>query len=346
MSTKRKKTGLVLGGGGLIGMAYHAGTLKALDDAGFSVEDADLIVGTSAGSVIGAYLASGWAQTDFYEYAYKRHPNAHKDPEDDQATVRELFEPLWKTGSERARRWIGSAYALASSRGIPGRLLRGRTPIRLLRKGFPSGLYSTTRTKERLIEELPPEWPERDLQICTVDLYTGKRVAFGAPGAPTATPAEAVLASTAIPGVYPAVRIGDHSYVDGGAYSATSLDLAVEAGCTSVICIAPLGYRSSRNGPVEEPKIWLPMVARALFARALAREVNLARSKGVDVLVFRPWTDDLPIFGTNAMRHFDRARVVETAREGTHKLLEEHSDHPALEPFAVGSTDTQSAAPA
>lgn len=340
-----KKTGLVLGGGGLIGMAYHAGTLKALDEAGYSVEGAEVIVGTSAGSVIAAYLASGWAQTDFYEYAHKRHPNTVKDPDDDQAAVRELFEPLWSTRGERARRWIGSAYALASSRGIPGRVLRGRTPIKLLRKGFPSGLYSTARTKERLTEELPTEWPERDLQISTVDLYTGKRVAFGAPGAPEATPAEAVLASTAIPGVFPAVRIGDRSYVDGGAYSATSLDLAVDAGCTSIICIAPLGYRSSNKGPVEEPKIWLPMVARALFARALAREVNHARSKGVEVLVLRPWTEDLPIFGTNAMRHFDRPRVVETAREGTHRLLEEKEGHPALEAVAVERPDARDIAP-
>lgn len=327
----KDRTALVLGGGGLIGMAYHAGVLKALDDAGFSVEDVDLIVGTSAGSVIAGYLAAGWAQTDFYEYAYKRHPNVSKDPEDDQAVVRELFEPLYVNKGERTRRWIGSAYALASSRGLTAKVLRGRMPLKILRKGFPSGLYSTSRTKERLTEELPTRWPEREVRICAVDLYSGKRVAFGAPDAPEASMADAVLASTAIPGVFPPVRISTRNFVDGGAFSATSLDLAVDEGCTKIICIAPLGYRSSKTGPVEEPKIWLPMVARQLFARALAREVKYARSKDVDVLVFRPWTEHLPIFGTNAMRHFDRAKVVETARSGAHRLIEEQDGHPALE---------------
>lgn len=335
---QKDRTALVLGGGGLIGMAYHAGTLKALSEAGVSVENVDVVIGTSAGSVIGAYLTSGWKQTDFYEYAHKRHPNVSKDPDDDKAAVRELFEPLYANRGERVRRWIGSAYALASSRGLPAKVLRGKSPAKALRAAFPAGLYSTERTRQRLQEELPSEWPSDGLRICAVDLYTGRRVAFGAPDAPTAGTAEAVLASTAIPGVFPPVRIGGRQYVDGGAFSATSLDLAVDAGCTSIICIAPLGYRSSRKGPIEEPKIWAPMVARQLFARALAREVRYARSRGVDVLVFRPWTDDLPVFGTNAMRHFDRSKVVETARRGAHRLIEDEPENPVLERLR---TDTE-----
>ncbi|MFP5298305.1 MAG: patatin-like phospholipase family protein [Actinomycetota bacterium] len=321
--------GLVLGGGGLVGMAYHAGVLQALHERGVDVTGADVIVGTSAGSIIGAYLASGWAQTDFYEYAHRRHPNAAKDPDDMEQQVREIFEPLWSTPQERVRRYIGSAFALASSRGHLHRLTKGKPPIQSLRKGFPSGMYSTERTRQRLHEELPPEWPHEGLRVCTVDLYSGERVVFGAKSAPEAHLADAVLASTAIPGVFPAVSIDGKRYVDGGAYSATSLDVAVKEGCDRILCVAPLGYRN--EGAAIDPKVWLPIITRSLFARSLRREVNDARSKGVEVLVIRPSIEDLPHMGSNAMRSFDRKGLTERARRSALKALVDLEGHPVLE---------------
>ncbi|MGH2746746.1 MAG: patatin-like phospholipase family protein [Actinomycetota bacterium] len=199
-----------------------------------------------------------------------------------------------------------------------------------MRRAFPSGLYSTERTRARLQEDLPERWPRKDVFICTADLYSGKRVAFGFPGAPDATYPMAVLAATAIPGVFPPVRIGDRYYVDGGVITATSLDLAVEAGCESIICVAPLGYRNEKSIPLIEPKMWAPMLVRLLFARTLAREVNAARAAGVKVLVIRPWLEELRAHGTNSMRHHDRTAVVEGARDGTLRLLERNADHPAL----------------
>ena len=98
-------------------MAYHAGVLKALEECGYDVTGADVIVGTSAGSIIAAYLAgAGWAQSDFYEYAHGRHPDVAKDPDDDEEVIRQVFEPLWSNKIERVQRSIGSMFALASSR--------------------------------------------------------------------------------------------------------------------------------------------------------------------------------------------------------------------------------------
>jgi NTE family protein len=192
-------------------------------------------------------------------------------------------------------------------------------------------MYSTARTRERLQADLPRDWPDEDIYICVADLYTGKRVAFGAPSAPPAPYPDAVLASTAIPGVFPPVRIGQRHYVDGGVRSATSLDLAAGAGCDSIVCIAPLGFRT--DGVVlGDPKMWGPVFVRTLFARALRREVNDARARGVDVFVIRPWSTELRAHGTNSMRHHDRVAVTESAREGVTRLLEEHEGHPALEP--------------
>ncbi|MGH2695092.1 MAG: patatin-like phospholipase family protein [Actinomycetota bacterium] len=324
------RAGLILGGGGLVGMGYHAGALKALEEAGLHPGSADVIVGTSAGAVMGAYLRVGWTPTDFYDYGMGRHPRSPSDPDGQRAEVRDVFTPLWSTRGERARRWMGSMFAVAAARGYWRAGGSGRLPHPRLRRLFPSGMYSTERTRQRLREDLPGEWPRDDLFLCVADLYSGRRVAFGTPEAPTATLPDAVMASTAIPGVFPPVRIGPRYYVDGGVLSATSLDLAVDAGCKTALCIAPLGFREDGPPMIRDPAMWGPVAVRTLFARALRREVRAARERSVEVLVIRPWLTELKAHGTNSMRHFDRVAVIDAAREGTRRLLEEHADHPAI----------------
>ncbi|MDQ3940089.1 MAG: patatin-like phospholipase family protein [Actinomycetota bacterium] len=335
--------GLVLGGGGLVGLAYHAGVLKALDEWGAGVAQADVIVGTSAGSIIASYLAAGWAADDFFEYAHGRHPNAVRDRDEQRAEMRRIFTPLWDGPGERVRRGVGSFFALASSRGYWQRASGGREPGARLRQLFPSGLYSTAETRQRLWDDLPEQWPRENLFICAVDLFTGARVVFGHPDAPEAPLPDAVLASTAIPGIFPAVRIGDRHYVDGGASSATSLDLAADTDCEAILCIAPLGYKSDSVAAPRDPRMWAPMLMRSLFARALKREVNAARAKGIKVYVIRPWLTELKAHGTNSMRDFDRASFVDSSREGTLRLLEENSGNEVIQAFVAAGTTSQKA---
>lgn len=327
------KLGLVLGGGGLVGMGYHAGALKALDDWGIDPTSADLVVGTSAGAVLGSYLRTNWTPTDFYDYAHGRHPDSEKTTSGQRDEVNRLFVPMWHTRAERVRRTIGSVFAAASSRGLWNKV-RGPMPSAGMRKAFPSGMYSTDETRERLRNDLPAEWPTRDTYISAADLYTGERVPFGHPDAPSAPLYDAVLASTAIPGVFPPVRIGDRHFVDGGVITATSLDLAADYGCEAIICVAPLGYRRDEGLSRTDLRLLGPVVLRALFARALRREVTEARRRGIDVFVIRPWLTELSSHGTNSMRYFDRASFVDASREGTLRLLDEHADHPALTAFA------------
>lgn len=323
------KLGLVLGGGGLVGMGYHAGALQALDDWGLDLAAADLLVGTSAGSIMASYMAVGWKPTDFYDYALGRHPDVQKDPQDPREQLRRVFTPLSKNATERARRSVGSALALASSRGYLKRVHAGE-PGDAFRRLFPAGMYSTEETRRRFREDLVEEWPDRTIYVCAVDLYTGERIVFGHPAAPSAPLPEAVLASTSIPGVFPPVEIDGRHYVDGGVKSATSLDLASDFGCELILCIAPLGYRNDGITTARDPKMWPPMVVRSLFARSLRREVVAARRRGAHVLVVRPWVSNLHLHGTNSMRQFDRPALVENAREGTIKLLEQNEDHPVV----------------
>ena len=337
------RLGLVLGGGGLVGLGYHAGVLKALDDAGIDPAASDVIVGTSAGSIIGSYLAAGWSAGDFFDYAHGRHPDSVEDPDEHRDEVRRIFTPLWESPAERVRRGVGSFFALASSRGYWNRAARGRQPAERLKRMFPSGLYSTNETRLRLWEDLPEQWPRDGLYICTVDLFSGERVPFGHADAPSAPLPDAVLASTAIPGVFPPVRIGDRHYVDGGASSATSLDLAADEGCEAILCIAPLGYKSDAPFAARDVTMWGPMLMRSLFARALKREVTAAREKGIHIFVIRPWLTELKSHGTNSMRYFDRVAFTEASREGALRLLEENQDHPALRAFASKPPTTQKA---
>ena len=327
------RLGLVLGGGGLVGLGYHAGVMKALDEFGADVAAADIIVGTSAGSIIGSYLASGWAASDFYEYAHGRHPNSLADEREQRDEVRRIFTPLYESQADRFRRGVGGIFALASSRGYWQRASGSREPHRALKKLFPSGMYSTEETRERLWNDLPEQWPREGLYICAVDLFSGELVPFGHPDAPEAPLPDAVLASTAIPGVFPPVKIGERSYVDGGAASATSLDLATKDGCDAILCVAPLGYKNDGVASPRDPRMFGPVLMRSFFARALRREVSAARAEGVEVFVIRPWLTELKEHGTNSMRHFDRARFSESTRQGTLRLLEENADHPALKAF-------------
>src|SRR6476646_349896 len=100
-----RRIGIVFGAGGTVGMAYHAGVTRALEQvAGIRPSDAVLLVGTSAGSVIAAYLRSGWTGEDFWAFALGTHPSLAELTEDDaDRRRREIFTPRWRNPVELSR---------------------------------------------------------------------------------------------------------------------------------------------------------------------------------------------------------------------------------------------------
>src|ERR1700736_3782564 len=105
--------GLVLGAGGMVGMAYHAGDLRALEQvSGFDAAGADLLVGTSAGSVVAAHLRSGWSVADFWELALGTHPRLVAEGRTGPASRAEVLAPLVRAPLDGIRRSIGSAYVM------------------------------------------------------------------------------------------------------------------------------------------------------------------------------------------------------------------------------------------
>jgi NTE family protein len=121
------------------------------------------------------------------------------------------------------------------------------------------------------------------LRIVCVERESGRRVVFGAPGAPAASVAEAVQASCSVPWVHHAVRIGEHEYVDGGIWSPTNLDAAPALRDTHVLCLAPIA--GALNG-ARHPAV------RTASTAALALETLVLRRRGAILHVIAPQPGD------------------------------------------------------
>ncbi len=287
------KLALVLGAGGLVGIAHHAGVVCALaDELGFDEEHADLVIGTSAGSAIAAYLRSGWS------------------PEALLARTADLHEaapgPIGGGPLDLLRHGIGSAYVVARATvRVPS--LLSLPPMPLLRRAFPAGVATMGKGPSILERELPRTWPERPLWLATYDLVSRRRVVLGRAGEPYVAMSTAVRASCAIPGVYPPVRAADGVLVDGGAWSLTNLDLASLAGCDTVLCVAPMSFDPARP---PEPR---DRVIREVSTRALVRATDRLSRQGIRVVTLAPGPREVAAQGMNLMRSNGLEDVADVA---------------------------------
>ena len=311
------RRGLVLGGGGVLGSAWAVGALQAIKDVhGLDPRDFDVIVGTSAGSVLGALIGAG-VSID----ALRDHQRG------EQITEGPLAGYLWDyetaTGGRRPNlprlRGPGSVRLMASS------LRHGlkMPPTAVLSAFLPVGNGSLERVGH-LIDALTPygEWsPHPSLWIVGMDYEAGHRVVFGRDDAPTVALSDAVMASCAIPGWFEPVTIEGRTYNDGGAWSATSADVLAAQGLDEVIVVAPMV--SFEN---DEPDSLLSRLERrwrgSVTRRCLA-EVDELEAAGVQVTVLGPGREDLEAMGGNIMDGRRRLQVLETSLRTSRSALEQ-----------------------
>lgn len=223
---------MVLGSGGIVGGAFHAGVVKAmLDTWDLDARSVEVVVGTSAGSIAAALLAAGLHPNDLF----RRETGQSLSP----AGHRLLSRARAHRGPKRlARSTVGRPLApevLLHAAMNPGRVAAGSVAAGLL----PQGSTPTDHVAG-LVEGLHGcHWPTSPrLQICAVEARTGRRVLFGADD--EATPAEAVAASCAVPAVFAPVTIGGKRYVDGGVHSADNLDVIGDAAFDLVVVSSPM----------------------------------------------------------------------------------------------------------
>ncbi|HEY8453958.1 MAG TPA: patatin-like phospholipase family protein [Actinopolymorphaceae bacterium] len=294
------RRGLVLGAGGVLGAAWMIGALCALEEElGIDVTKVDRILGTSAGSVVGALLAAGITPEE--QCAHQRGEVREGSP---LAGVK--FD--YALGGRPPTPWpgVGSARLLAAA-------LRDRrllsAPV-ILAGLVPRGRGSIDALTT-LVDQMLPSWPTRPVfQAVAMDYDAGRRVALG-PEYDSVSPAKAVAASCAIPGWFAPVEIDGRVYVDGGTTSIASADMAAGHGLDEVYVIAPLAWVSTPNS--MSPSLWMLQHWRRALTRQLQREVELLRAEGTQVSVIAPSAEDLVALGANPMDEHRRLEVLETS---------------------------------
>jgi NTE family protein len=206
------RVGVVLSAGGTLGYAYHAGVLAALSEAtGWEPGSAELVVGTSAGSLAAAVLRAGLSARDLAARVL-----GEPMSEEGRVLAAQLgpaARPPPRSQSPR-RRGLASTELLRRALLRPGSVRFGALAAAIL----PAGEISNQPVVAGIRRFFGDGWPGAGTWICAVSLEDGGQVVFGRPGAPPASLADAVAASSAIPAFFEPVRIGGRRYVDGGAH--------------------------------------------------------------------------------------------------------------------------------
>lgn len=222
---------LVLGGGGVAGIAWETGILRGIADEAPAVAEAllasDVLVGTSAGSAVAAQIGSGCSLDELFARQVAEE-SAELDPGVGIDDITELFlAAMAEPDVSRKRQRIGAAALMAQTVAEPVR-------------------------RQVIARRLPSHaWPDRVLRITAIDIAGGELVVFDrASGAPLV---DAVAASCAVPGAWPPVTIAERRYMDGGIGS--TINLVVADGCAGAVVLVPAGVSAPSSfgaGPAAE----------------------------------------------------------------------------------------------
>jgi NTE family protein len=263
---------LVLGGGGSAGNAWEIGVIAGLFDAGLDVTEADLIIGTSAGSTAAAQISSTTRPAELLASILAAAPQPGTGPVGSGG--RRVPDMPVTDLLEKTSGIIAAAQDAAD--------MRRRMGAAALEMDAASGSSGQTQRRATVAARLPSQrWPQRPMLIVAVDAHTGEPVVFDRHSGVDLV--DAVTASCAGPGV-PPHSIGDNRYIDGGYRSNENADLA--AGYGRVLVLSPLGGRS--RAPLD-------------WGIHLAAQADELRARGSRVETIFPDSDSRNAFGVNLM---------------------------------------------
>lgn len=299
------RVGLVLGAGGLVGQAYEVAVLAGLSEAiGWDARTADLIVGSSAGSLTGALLRLGLSPADLAAFSLGGAPSSEAAELFDLLGGPDAVEfPVFDLRGLLTGAWRGpSLRLLGRTARRPWRFRPGVAALTML----PAGEVDLLRHTEAL-DVRGNKWPD-GLWICAARRDDGGRVVFGRPGAPPAALGAAVGASCAIPGYFAPVSIGGVEYFDGGVHSATSADVLAGSGLDIVIAISPMSAAHGRDTSISAP-------LRIAAHRRLVRELGRLRRESIQVIAFEPTAAVRAAMGHNPTADDRAPAVFDAVRE-------------------------------
>jgi NTE family protein len=286
---------LILGGGGTLGEAWMSSLLAGLDEAdGFDARACDCYVGTSAGSIVAASLVAGLAPDARLGSLSAADAIAPIEDEQRATALRQAFGAAAEFAGAAAAPFASLAFT-STARG--GALLR-----RAALKRVPAGRRSLAELG-RMVEQAGVRWDGR-LRIAAVELESGRRVVFGAPGEPQPSVSLAVQASCAIPGVFIPVSTGGRTYVDGGTWSPTNMDAADVPRGGHALCLNPTGSLRPAVGA-------LVGAIGAVSRGAAATESLVLRGRGANVTTVNPDAASVAAMGINLMDHTRQREVID-----------------------------------
>ncbi len=276
---------LVLSGGGPVGIAWELGVAAGLEEEGIRLADADFIVGTSAGSFVGAQLASGRMAKSLADAILVQSGAPASAPASGARPSSPLnLTPLMEFMARAAN--------------------ESQSPEALRVEIGAFALNTATMSEEaftRSMGRIPEDWPGKRFACTAVDALDGSFHIWDNDSGVSLT--SAVSSSCAVPGVYPPVTINGRRYMDGGMRSSTNADLA--RGYEHVLIVS-VRSASAAVGPIAE-----------LTQRRLENEINALRESGSDVEILEPDETSASTLGTNLMDARNRAAAVETGlRQG------------------------------
>jgi NTE family protein len=281
---------LVLGGGGSAGNAWLIGIIAGLSEAGLDVTEADLIIGTSAGSTAAAQI-TGATPTELLAQILAAAPHQRTGP---VGSVGGRVPVGPGDHMERTRRIIAAAEDAAD--------MRRRMGAASLDMDAASDGSGQTRWRATVAARLPSQlWPQRAVLITAVDAHTGEPVVFDRDSGVEL--ADAVAASCASG---PPYAIGDNRYIDGGYRRNENADLA--AGYGRVLVLSPLGGRT------RTPLDW---------GMHLAAQADELRTRGSRVETILPDSNSLNAFGSNLMDLSTRPPAAQAGYDQGRALAEQ-----------------------
>jgi len=283
MGARVYRRAVVLGGGGLTGVSWLTGVLAAFEAADIPLGDADLVLGTSAGSVVGTQLAAGRPFAKQYRFLAAEHVPARE-------MLMRLYQAMPKPTGEVIEQLGRQFLASTSASTEETRADAGRAALAADTMPAPAwvllvSLYLRTH-----------RWPGPALGVTAVDVQDGSvRVFRAADGVPVT---RAVAASTAVPQVFPPVMIQGRRYMDGGTRTATNADLAAEHD----VVLLFVDHRA------------LPSGQGPLSRAAIDAEIAALRSGGATVVEVSP--DDASVDALGDLEALDPDRIGPSARAG------------------------------
>jgi NTE family protein len=264
--------------------------------ADFDARACRCYVGTSAGSIVAASLVAGLAPDARLAApdTAAADTGAGSTPTAVETSLRQALGGIGELAGAAAAPLASLALA-STARG--GALLR-----RSILRAVPRGDRSLTELG-RMVEQAGVRWDGR-LRVIALELATGQRVVFGAPGAPQVSVSVAVQASCAVPGVFRPVLADGRTYIDGGAWSPTNIDAAGTDRGARVLCLNPTGSLRPAVGSLAG--------AFGPVSRGLAATEALAlRRRGVSVTTVNPDAASAAAMGINLMDPARRLEVIE-----------------------------------